>query len=60
MWIIALIIIAGGILSFILKRLANKAIDKGFNAAENAIARKKNEKNEPTTTNLSDRYGDQK
>lgn len=60
MWMIAVVIIAGAILSFVLKRLANKVIDKGFNAAENAIARKKNEKNGPTTTNLSDRYRGQK
>lgn len=56
-WImIVLVFVIGGVIYLAVSYVGDKMVDKGEDAIENALKRKKNAVNEEKTENLADRF----
>lgn len=56
-WImIVLVFVVGGVIYLAVSYVGDKIVDKGEDAIENALKRKKNAANEEKTENLADRF----
>lgn len=53
---LTLVFVAAGVLYLIVSSIGNKIVDKGTDAIENGIKRKKNSETESKRENLADRY----